>query len=513
MNPKLRKWLEENGLARNATEDQAWDLYDKLKERGVELLGVDPGQRSAPAGGPDGSGAGGGDSQPADGGASQRSFSQSDIDKAADQAAARALIADAARRNDIQDLLDTAKLNDVDDGNFARGLLNDPKITLDQAREAILNKVMARTTPVGARGFALSVGVEAGEKFRAAALDGLCARAGVRVEKPADGASDFRGMSLKAILRESMELQGVNTRGIDPRQLVSRAAQLTSSDFPDLMSSLVGRVLLAAYQEWPSTFRPFVGVTSANDFKDIHAVKMSEAPDLQGLSEAGEYKYAAFSDAKETYRIITKGIKVALTREMIINDDLRAFTRIPQLFGSSAKRMEADAVFSLITSNPTMSDSKAVFHADHKNLGSAAAIGSAGLSAARAMMRKQVGLNGATIDVTPAFLVCPVEKETDAEVLLRSAALPEDNKSAGVYNPWAGKLTPIADPHLTGNAWYLFAHPNQFPAIEVAYLGGEEMPYIDEMVDFDSDALKIKVRHDFGAGWVDHVGAYKNPGA
>lgn len=53
---------------------------------------------------------------------------------------------------------------------------------------------------------------------------------------------------------------------------------------------------------------------------------------------------------------------------MIINDDLRAFTRIPQLFGVSARRMEADAVYSLITTNGLMSDGKALFSTDHKNL-------------------------------------------------------------------------------------------------------------------------------------------------
>jgi hypothetical protein len=84
-----------------------------------------------------------------------------------------------------------------------------------------------------------------------------------------------------------------------------------------------------------------------------------------------------------------------------------------------------------------------------------------------------------------------------------------------VHNPWAGKLTPIADPHLdaaSASAWYLLAHPNQAAVIEVAWLEGEEQPYVEEMVDFNSDALVVKVRHDFGAGTIDHIGGYKNAG-
>ena len=88
--------------------------------------------------------------------------------------------------------------------------------------------------------------------------------------------------------------------------------------------------------------------------------------------------------------------------------------------------------------------------------------------------------------------------------------------SAGVVNPWAGKMTPIAEPRLDADSvasWYLIAHPNQVPFIDVSFLEGEEQPYVEEQIDFDSDALKVKVRHDVGAGVVDYVGAYKNIGA
>jgi hypothetical protein len=179
--------------------------------------------------------------------------------------------------------------------------------------------------------------------------------------------------------------------------------------------------------------------------------------------------------------------------------------------------MEADAVYSLITTNGNMADTVALFHATHKNLaGTSAAISSDTLGLARGAMRKQTGLKGETIDVQPAFLLVPVVKETTAEILLMSAGMPVTGFSSATYNPWQGKLTPIADPHLDATsltAWYLIAHPNQVPFIEVSYLEGEEQPYVEEQVDFNSDALITKVRHDFGAGVVDHVGAYKNAGA
>lgn len=311
---------------------------------------------------------------------------------------------------------------------------------------------------------------------------------------------------------------GIETRGLGNMDLVGRAlAAGNSTDFPLILGALVNKNLQKAYGEWPSTWRPFCAVGSATDFKTMYSLKLSGSPDLQGMNENGEYKTAVFSDAGESYRVVTKGIKVPLTRQMIINDDTRAFSRIPQLFGSSAKRMESAAVYSLINSNGNMSDGVALFHSTHKNLaGTSAAITSDSLSAGRSAMRKQTGLNGESIDIIPAFLLCPVVKETTADILLMSAALPTAEMSAGVRNPWAGKLTPISDPLLDATsltAWYLLAHPNQVAMIEVSWLEGEQQPYVEEQIDFNSDALVIKVRHDFGAGVVDHVAGYKNAGA
>lgn len=506
MNPKLRAFLEANGLRKDASETEAWKRYDELVADGIEMPGIDPGTRSAV--GP--TGVNGNSSQTGSEPvrSEQIGMTADDIAKATRQAVA----ADISRRNEIEDRLRISGLLEEDNGTFARNMLQDPECTVERAASMIFERLKKRNQPIGNGAYgSMEVGTEASEKFRSAATDGLCLRSGIRVATPAAGANEFRSRTIIDIMREDLERHGEHTRGLGKRQLIARSASLSTSDFPQLMSNLAGRVLLAAYEEWPSTFTPFVGRTDATDFKDIYAVKMSESPDLQGLSENGEYRNAAFSDSKETYRVITKGLMISLTRTMIINDDLRAFTRIPRLFGASAKRMEGDAVYDLIISNPQMSDGVALFHADHLNLG-AGALGSAGLKAGRAAMRKQKGMKGSDLDVIAAFLLTTVDDEMDAEVLLRSAALPDDNKSSGVHNPWAGKLTPIADPRLTGAPWYLLAHPNQYPAIEIAYLEGEEQPYVDEMVDFNSDALKIKVRHDFGAGLVDHVGIYKSTG-
>lgn len=518
MNERLRKFLEANGLRKDATDQETWELYDRLKEDGVELPGIKPGERSVPAIVPPGNGDGREREPAGEREEDDITLTRDEMEAEIARATVRALAADAERRAAVQDIIDAAGVAGLDDGTFARSLLDNPEVTVERASHLVLTELSKRNRPIGVGSHSgVSVGTESREKMRAAVTDGLLLRAGHRLENAADGAREFRGRHLVEICRELLEASGFSCRGMSRKQIVGRALVAGStSDFPHIFGGLVNSTLQRAYVEWPSTWRPFVAITGANDFKDIHAIRLSASPDLKGLNENGEYQSASFSDAKESYRVITKGITVKLTRQMIINDDLRAFTRIPQLFGAAAKRMESDAVYSLITDNGTMGDGKPLFHSTHRNLGSGAALSSDSLSVARAAMRMQRGMKKERIDIQAAFLLVPVIMETEAEVLLRSTALPEENKSAGVHNPWAGKLEPIADPHLdeaSPTAWYTLAHPNQAPLIEAAFLEGEEQPYVEEMVDFDSDALKIKVRHDFGAGVVDHIGGYKNPGA
>ena len=73
----------------------------------------------------------------------------------------------------------------------------------------------------------------------------------------------------------------------------------------------------------------------ATDFKAMNRVQLGEAPQLLKVSEGGEFKRGTISESKESYRIETYGRVVAITRQVLINDDLDAFTRIPAMYGTA----------------------------------------------------------------------------------------------------------------------------------------------------------------------------------
>lgn len=496
MNKRLKEFLERRGLKADATEQEAWAFLEQLDVKDAEL--------------------------------NEAGLTKQDLEKP-DPASPSADLstppapapAPKAELSGMQVLQLTTMGNGL--GLSADEVVKALEGQTDEqaAKLALYQAAAAKDKPFGAG--RIEMGADERDKFRLAAIDGVCARMGVVGDKPSAGYQEFQALTLHELARLCLEREGQSVKGRTKRQLAQDIIRLSgtgvsTSDFASIFMEAAHRVLTRAYTEAPETWRPLVSVVPASDFKNIYGISLSEAPDLDLIGENGEYKTGQLKDNQESYSIGKYGKILSLTLEMIVNDDLRAFSRIPQLLGAAAKRKMADVIYNLILANPNMNDGNAVFSSAHKNLASSgkAPISAAGLTAARKAMRKQTGMNKAILDIQPAFLLVPVAQELDAEVLLRSTALPEDNKSSGVHNPWAGKLTPIAEPRLDANsenAWYLFASPSQIDTIEVAFLDGNEQPYLEENDEFVRDAVSYKCRHIFGAGFMDHRGVYKNPGA
>jgi hypothetical protein len=351
----------------------------------------------------------------------------------------------------------------------------------------------------------------------------------------ADG-RDFMGLSLIELARDSLEVAGIRTRGMPKTEIAQRALALgtvsiraaglmATTDFPNILANVASKSLRAAYEAAPQTFRPLIAVTTLPDFKEVSRVQLGEAPQLDKVAEHGEFTYGSIGEGAEKYSIATYGKIVAITRQVIINDDLNAFTRIPRNFGNSAAQLESDLVWAQIIGNPTMgNDSTALFHANHHNLAtSGAAISVDTISAGRLAMSTQTGLDGRTVlNLMPNHLIVPVTKLTAAEQFLYGTAYPTALTSS--VPPSLQRLTPVSEPRLDNGiprfgiagsttAWYLAASPAQIDLVELAYLEGNQGVYTETRVGFEVDGVEVKVRLDVGAKIIDFRGVYKNAGA
>jgi len=314
--------------------------------------------------------------------------------------------------------------------------------------------------------------------------------------------------------KELLTLRGESTMALSPASLVTRALH-TTSDFPIILGDTVGRVLRDAYQAAPSGIRRLGRQTTARDFRAVNKIMLGEAPLLEKLNEHGEIKAGTMAEAREAYKVETWARKIGITRQVLVNDDLGAFSDLARRMGQAAAETEARILVTLLEAGsgngPTMSDGKTLFHADHGNkAGTGAVISDATLSAARLALRTQKGIEDRTIRVTPRNLLVPPALETTAEKWLASIA----PATAADVNPFSGSLSLVVEPRLSSaTRWYVTADPGEIDGLEFAYLSGAEGPQVESRSGWDVDGVEIRVILDFGAGFIDHRGWFANAGA
>ncbi|MEZ5690487.1 MAG: Mu-like prophage major head subunit gpT family protein [Rickettsiales bacterium] len=429
-------------------------------------------------------------------------------DNAMAEGAKRALEAEKKRRSDIRTLFE----KHGDYGQLRDQCLDNPEVTIGEARKQLLEAIGTREEPV-ATNQRIEIGESDVEKFSRAAEDAIAFRAGIAAKdtKP----TELMGYTLLEMARKSLELRGVRTEHMDKRELAARAFTHSSSDFPKILENNARKAMLRGYDEAEEVFQQFTRTGNLTDFKTHSRVGMCVFDSLDEIPESGEYKHGTIGERAEPIKLATYGKLFSITRQAIINDDLTAFTEIPRKMGRAAARTVGDLVFSILTGNPTMSDGTALFHADHKNLaGSGAAIAAASVGAARTAMRTQKD-GKATLNIRPSFLIVPAAQEDTARVLMSSETDPSQTNSRKP-NPVRGAAEIIVDARLddaSTTAWYLAADPNVFDTIEVGYLDGVAAPFLDQQDGWTIDGVEYKVRIDAAAAPLEFRTLYKNPGA
>ncbi len=430
----------------------------------------------------------------------------------AEAIAARARDTERERVGTIYDLAGRLHL----ERSFADDLVK-RGVTLDAARSEILDKVAtdAEKTRVSPQVSIPLGGRDERVTRRDAVSNALLHRYSPTLFPLSEPAREYRGMTLVEHAREFLSSSGVNVRGMSRDEIATRALHSTS-DFPEVLAAVTGKTLRQAYDAYPRTYVPFCRQVLATDFKAMHRVQLGEAPQLVKVNEGGEFKRGTLAEGRESYRVETYGRVVAVTRQVLINDDLDAFTRIPAMYGTAIATLESDVVWGIILANAAMSDSIALFHQNHGNLANpATALSVTAIGAARAAMARQTGLDKKTIlNVRPAYLIVPASLELAAEQLVAQNLVPAQTGS--VVPSSIRTLTPISEPRLDAaslTAWYLAANPAQIDTIEYAYLEGQQGAYIETRNGFDVDGVEIKCRLDFGAKAIDWRGLYRNPGA
>ena len=178
----------------------------------------------------------------------------------------------------------------------------------------------------------------------------------------------YLGESLLDMARGSLSRAGVSTRGMSPDETFTRAAEHTTSDFPNLVSNAMGKTALASYQAAQSPLKTLGRQRSLSNFKSATAIRLGEMGRLEELSESGEITATSRAENGESMHLKTYARGLSVSRQVLIDDDLGMLGDMTAAFGEAAAQTEADILVDLITSNPNLSDGTPVFDASRGNI-------------------------------------------------------------------------------------------------------------------------------------------------
>lgn len=389
--------------------------------------------------------------------------------------------------------------------------------TVDQVRGLILDELATRDAASGGHVNRIQMGESEPEKFRTAATQSILARAMVKgldgKRIAIEGANPLRGFSLVEIARDCLERCGVRTQGMNRMELVGRAFTQSSSDFPVLLEAAMHKALQSGYALAADTWRRWCAQGTVSDFRAHNRYRVGSLGNLDDLNELGEFKSKAIPDGeKSSIQAGTKGNIINLSRQAVINDDLGAFIGLATMLGRAGSRTIEAAAYALLASNPTMSDGFALFSNDHNNLEGAGAPTVTTVDAARVKLAGQQDVSkNDFLDLKPAVFLSGLGYGSTARTLNAAEYDPDANNKLQRPNAVRGLFRDIVDTaRITDTKWYLFADPNEAPVIEVAFLEGEDMPFLDQQEGFTVDGTRYKARLDFGTAVIDYRGAVRN---
>ncbi len=313
---------------------------------------------------------------------------------------------------------------------------------------------------------------------------------------------------------------------------------MMSSEFSVLLGDTLDRVLLAKYATYAPTYRQFLRGRTVRDFRAVGSVRRNTGGRLSQVAEGGDYQQEGLTEESFTYAVKKYGKGYPLTWEMIVNDDLDAFTSLPDDMADDAVQTEMYLASSFYVANTTLfATNHSHEGATYSNKGTAALTVTA-LKAAINNMLKFPGDKDKPLNNMPVFLVVPPALAIEAARILSSEFLivsggDSTTGSLPVAQPSRtgieGLLRVVVDPYIpvidTTNghtSWYLFCEPRRIHAAEYAFLRGYEQPQVFKRApnamrlgggqveeDYDTDSIGYKVRHVFGGSHANAAGGWR----
>lgn len=296
-----------------------------------------------------------------------------------------------------------------------------------------------------------------------------------------------------------------------------RLANVTTTTMANVVADVLNKVVLQAYTARPQWWR---GVAYEDDFPNMQEVRwitLGGVGDLDTVAEGGPYTEKTWDDYAERSTFVKKGNYLGITLEMIDRDDVAAVRALPRHVGVAAYRTLSSAVSGVFTAasgvGPTLADSKALFHADHGNLGAAALDADAWDEAIVAMFKQSELHSGRRLGLRPRYCLVPIDLEKTALQVLHSENEPGGSNGESNVRRFSAQVVVVPE-WTDGENWAAVADPAELEGVCIGYRFGRapEIFVADDELGgamFSHDELRIKVRFVYTVGVGDYRALYK----
>lgn len=398
--------------------------------------------------------------------------------------------------------------------------------TVDSVKAAILDSMIKQSAPISQ---SATVGEDAQDKFRRAAGDALVMRSGIAIERPAEGARELMGMSLRDLAIECLTSEGqsgLNRRSNDEIfDMCQRQFYNPTAAFPAILDNAINKAYVEGHKTVAVTFDQWTKKGTLKDFK-THDNNYLAGPagEFLEVPEGGELKHDVFKDEKRpTRKLKTYGRQFTLSRQAFINDDIDLVTRIPAKYAASARKTINKQVYQILVKNPAIYDGTPLFSQAHGNLvKTGTGVTQASMQAMIMALQAQLDEFGDACIIRPATIIVPTGMAFDIYTLFNSPTIHTSGNTQAV-NPlyrYANQIQVIEDPTINvlsggyGNVmpWFLIGSKDDTDFIEVDYLNGQEIPTIRRMESAGTLGFVWDIYLDWGISVMDYRGAIKNPG-
>lgn len=298
-----------------------------------------------------------------------------------------------------------------------------------------------------------------------------------------DRADALRSTSIRGFIAACCQMEGIPVPAINATGPEWIRAAFSTTSFSGLLSDSANKIMMSAFSAVPSAARKIAKKLTAKDFKTHTGYRLDTNGQLTKVTATGQLANGTLADSAYPFAVDTYGEIIGITRQMLVNDDMNAFTEIPNRIGMKGANTIEVEFWTMVLALTTF------FHADNSNVDtSTATVDSAGLDLATKLLEEMEDAEGTAIVVPPKYLVVPpalggaARRMYKSENLIATGVGSSAKKDAGA-NIYQGLYEPVVVPHLKSApaVWYLLADPAIAAAFGIAYLNGVEQPTVEEV--------------------------------